>query len=335
MSAPVSVLLPVYNGAGTLAECLESIRHQTFEDYQLLVVDDGSEDATVKILREFSIRDDRIEVLSPGRIGLVAALNLGLEACRGRYVARMDADDRMAPTRLARQYELLETNPDLALAGTRVEHAGPMAPRAGYREYLRWQNRLVDPEAITAELFVECPIAHPSMMFRRETVCSAGGYREGPFPEDYELVLRLWRSGARFGKVPETLLAWSDRPDRTSRTDGRYSRAAFDRLRSRFLAVDPRVRSAGSLVIWGAGRSRTRTRLLVEQGIDFQAWIDIDPRKVGRRLWDRPIHPPDWLLANRADLVLVYVSTHGAREEIGAFLDGAGYVNGQSYLLVG
>ena len=313
--------MPVRDAAGTLLDCLESIARQTLRDFEIVAIDDGSEDASAELLRAFGAR-----VLSPGRVGLVAALNLGLAAARGALIARMDADDVMHPERLAAQVDLIDRGFDVV--ATQVELFGE-AVRDGYREYVRWQNAVVTPEQIDANLYVESPFAHPSVMFRR----GLGVYADGPFPEDYELWLRLHAAGKRMAKVPRVLLRWRDSERRASRNDPRYSREAFDHLRTRYLANDPRVRYAPRLVVWGAGQlARRRARLLASEGVRVDAGVDVDPRKIGRTVLDAPVHPYEWLEQTPRPLVLIFVTNHRAREAVEVTLRGFGYVAGRDYL---
>ena len=324
------------NAAGTLAECLASIRRQTLESHEVVAVDDGSEDGSAAILRAFARDDARVRLLQPGRVGLVAALNLGIAESRASIVARMDADDVMHPERLAAQVDFLHRNPDVALVATQVEVFPEDAVRGGYREYVRWQNACVAPGEIAANLYVESPFAHPSVAIRREALARVGGYASGPFPEDYELWLRMHHAGMRMAKVPRVLLRWRERADRTSRVDPRYARDAFDHLRAAYLARDPRLRSGREIVVWGAGRkSRLRARLLMERGIRPIAWIDVDAHKVGNRVWGLPVHPPAWMERGPRPFVLVYVNNHGARDEIAAWLASRDYLPGEDWLAVG
>ncbi len=242
----------------------------------------------------------------------------------------------MASNRLQVQFHRLRDRPDLALVASLVELFGSQPILAGYREYIRWQNQCLDPDSIAANIYVESPFAHPSVAIRRSVLESVGGYRDGAFPEDYELWLRLHQRGDRMAKVPQTLLYWRDRGDRTSRTDPRYSRQAFDRLRADFLSRDPRVQAKRELVVWGAGKkTRRRVRLLRDRGISFNAWIDIDPHQIGRTLWDLPIHPPEWLDRTPRPFVLIYVTNHGARSLISSKLHHWGYRLGVDFVAVG
>lgn len=333
----LSIVLPFRNAGATLAECLDSIAAQSFDDFELLAVDDGSSDDSAALVRARASADARIRCLASPARGLVAALNHGLDVARAEIIVRMDADDRMHAERLARQYAHLEDNPRLALSASRVRAFPEELLTDGFREYLRWQNACVDARDVAAEIFVESPFAHPSVAFRRDAVRAAGGYRHGAFPEDYELWLRLHHRGHRMEKLPAVLLDWREYAERTSRTDPRYERAAFDRLRADWLARDPRLLARrGDFVIWGAGRrTRQRCALLLAQGFRPRAWVDIDPRKQGNRLDGVPVVAPAHLAATPRPFVLVYVTNHGARDAIAAALADMGYLRGLDWLAVG
>ena len=200
-----------------------------------------------------------------------------------------------------------------------------------------WQNACLSARDIAEELYVEAPFAHPSVMFRAARVRALGGYRQGPFPEDYELWLRLHRAGHLMAKLPQVLLHWRDSAQRTSRVDPRYSREAFDRLRAEYLARDPRLRSRRDhFVIWGAGR-RTRKRCaeLLARGLQPRAWIDVDPRKIGNRVAGAPVLTADCLEKAPHPFVLSWVRNHGARGLIARRLESMGYRRGHDYLMVG
>lgn len=333
-----SILLPFHDAVNTLDECLDSIATQTFGDYEVLAVDDHSSDGSDRLVRRRGRDDGRIRLLRSPRRGLVTALNHGLSEARAGLVARMDADDIMHPERLERQFRAMTADEELVLLGCGAELFPAEAVQNGYREYMRWQNGCNSEEEIAREIYRESPFAHPGVMFRRDAVLGVGGYREGSFPEDYDLWLRLFRAGCRMRKLPETLLLWREYADRTSRRDPRYSREAFDRLRAEYLATDPRIlRRRSELVFWGAGRkTRRRCSHLIGRGFAPIAWIDIDPRKIGNRLAGVPVVEPRWLAAQtRRPFVLIYVANHGSREEIAGDLEAMGFTAGRDYLQIG
>lgn len=337
IAARVSILLPFRNEAATLDACLTTISAQTMEGFEAIAIDDGSEDASAEIVRRRQVNDPRFRLISPGRVGLVAALNIGLAASRAKYVARMDADDLMRPARLQLQCDFLDGNRDIALVGSQVALFPESRIQAGYREYVRWQNACVTPRDIADSIYVESPLAHPSVMFRRETVDRLGGYRDGCFPEDYELWLRMNEAGCRMAKVPRVLLDWNERDGRLSRVDPRYSRDAFDRLRAEYLSRDRRVTSGRPVVIWGAGRrTRPRAQVLLERGVKHVAWIDINPRQIGKEISNVVVVDPEWLRERKPKpFVLVYVTEHGVRDIVAERLGTLGYERGVDWLAVG
>lgn len=332
----LAVLMPFYNAAHTLGETLDTIQNQTLEAFTLIAVDDGCDDDSAEIVRERMSHDGRIRLILPGRQGVVGAMNSALAHCDSPIVARMDADDLMEPQRLQKQLAFLQQNPDIDLVGSRVSLFPEELILDGFHEYIRWQNSCLSPEEIAHNIYVELPIAHPSVMFRRQVVLDVGGYRDGDFPEDYELLLRLHQRGHRMAKLPEVLLHWRDSGERLTRTDGRYRREAFDTIRAHYLAQDPRLKQGRPLAFWGAGRNtRKRVAKLLQHGFKASAWIDIDPNKIGNIIDGTRVVAPQWLERDEKPFVLSYVNNHGARELIARDLQAMGYQEGEDFLMVG
>ncbi len=333
----ISVVMPARNAAGTLPVALESIRCQTIADWELLAVDDGSKDETGLILESAARADARIHVLSQAALGVVEALQRGCAAARGEVIARMDADDRMAPERLRRQLQFLECHPQIGVVSCRVRHGGDQTTQAGYEAYVAWTNSLLTPADIALRRFVESPVVHPSVMFRRELVHRHGGYASGDFPEDYELWLRWMDAGVPFGKVDAELLIWNDPPARLSRTELRYRTGAFYRTKCVYLArwIKRQVEPSREIWLWGAGRiTRRRFLTLNSAGVAISGFIDVDVKKLGCLRDGRPVVAPCHLPSREQAFILAAVSTRGARDLIGAELNGRGRTEGSDYLLV-
>ena len=332
----ISIVMPVRDAAETLPAALDSIRAQTFAVWELVVVNDGSTDETIRILSTVCRADARIRVLSLRRVGIVAALCAGCEAARGEFIARMDADDLMLPERLQRQAEFLHHHPHIGVVSCRVRYGGDPAAQAGYAVHVDWINALLTPEDMALRRFVESPVAHPSVMFRRELLLHYGGYAPGDFPEDYELWLRWMDGGVSFGKVNTELLVWNDRPARLSRTEARYRTEAFYRTKCTYLArwLKRHVATGREFWLWGAGRvTRQRFRALESAGIHFAGFIDIDAKKLGRMRDGRPVIGPNKLPDKARAFILAGVAKRGARELIAAELRRNGYDEGRDYLL--
>lgn len=333
----VSVLLPFHNAAGTIAECIDSILAQSLTEFEIIAVDDFSTDDSARILRDYE--DQRIKLVENEHRGLVSALNTGLAGCSAALVARMDADDIMHPKRLQKQYDYLRRHHDVVLVATQARKFPEASIQNGYREYMRWQNTVLSAEDINNQIYIESPFAHPSVMFRRDSIIAAGAYRHGTFPEDYELWLRLLHHGHRMEKLPEVLLDWRESENRLSRVSKNYARTAFDRVRAEYLAMDARIHHK-PVAFWGAGRkTRQRVRYLQDRGFEPVVWIDIDPKKIGNRIQGVEVVEPDWLrLAaenGEKPYVLNYVTNHGARDIARNYLDRIGYQMGRDYLEVG
>ncbi len=330
----VTVVLPVRNAVATLARAVASVQAQTLRDWELVIVDDGSSDGSGPWLRRAVAEDARIRVLGQPALGLVPALNAGLAAARGCFVARLDADDACHPERLAAQVEALERDPGLGLVSCLVGFGGDRAANAGYALHVDWLNSLVTPDQIALNRFVESPLAHPSVLFRRELVERHGGYRDGDFPEDYELWLRWLEAGVRMAKVSRELLAWHDTPGRLSRTDSRYDPEAFFRLKAGFVASTLKKAGRSEVWIWGAGRpTRKRAAHLEAHGLRIAGYIDIDTRKTGKTVGGVPVIPPEGLLPPGKVFVLGYVGKRGAREDIRGRLDRRGWAEGRDFLM--
>jgi glycosyltransferase involved in cell wall biosynthesis len=312
--------MPCYNAAETLDEAIASIRGQSLENLELVSVDDGSTDDTLARLQKWAGRDARVRVLAREHEGIIVALNAGLAACRAPLIARMDADDRSHPERLQRQWEFLRGHEEIAAVGCLVEGYPPGAVREGFRIYLDWLNSLTTPEAIGREVFVESPMAHPSVMMRKEWLEEVGGYEERGWPEDYDLWLRLFLAGALLAKVPERLLWWREHPRRLTRTDSRYSVENFLRAKAWYLARGPLL-GRDAVILWGAGMmGRRLAKHLAREGVPLAAFVDIDPKKIGRSRRGFPILAPSELLAwwqqNARPALLAAVGSRGARELI-------------------
>jgi len=311
-----SVVMPCRNAERTVGEAVRSLLEQTLGDLELLLVDDGSRDRSVTAAQEAAAGDPRLRVLARPPEGLVAALNAGLRAARGTWVLRLDADDLAPPDRLERQVAWADRHPDWWVIGGLVQCFPRETLTEGMRRYEHWLNSVATPGEVRRDLFVESPLAHPSVLYRRDRILALGGYREGPFPEDYDLWLRVFEAGGPMGKCDALVLRWRDGPGRLTRTDPRYGPEAFRRLKAEVLART--FLAGGACQIWGAGpEGRRWRRELRALGIEVRRFFDIDPRKIGRRLGHgEPVLPVEDLPRWRDCPLLVAVATPGARERV-------------------
>ena len=193
MSTPnVSILMPAHNAANTLRETLESIQSQTLADFELIAVNDGSEDETSNILHTYSTNDKRIKAVDMVHGGIIKALNHGLALCQSNIVARMDADDLLHPKRLEIQLQHLKDNPGLSITSCLAKPFPHNSYNKGFHRSVDWLNSLTTSLEISRDIFVESPLPHPSVMLRKEELQSLGGYQDRGWAEDYDLWLRYF-----------------------------------------------------------------------------------------------------------------------------------------------
>jgi glycosyltransferase involved in cell wall biosynthesis len=293
----ISILLPVFDAARTLPACLASIARQTLPNWECVLVDDGSNDASRAIAHQAARDDERIRVTETPHRGLVPALNTGIDECRGALIARMDADDLMHRERLERQAEMLTAEPTLAGVGSRVRLFPRKTLTAGMRSYERWINGMNDRESIVADRFVECPILHPTWMLRRE-VLRAHRYRERGWPEDYDLLLRLQQAELELAVVPRRLLAKRCGPERLSQVDAAYSIDRFTACKAEFIAASL-LEHTSEYVLWGyGGTGRALRRALVQHDKQPAAIVELHPGRIGNRIHGAEVIEPaaldDW-----------------------------------------
>lgn len=197
----VSVLMPAYNAKKYISLAIKSVLGQTFKDFEFIIVDDGSTDNTPSIIGDFAKKDNRIvSVRHKENLKICKALNTGIERARGKYIARMDADDWSYPDRLEKQCRFMEENPKIVIGGGSIEVCDCNLKTLNRRRY-----HLTDRK-IRGSLFRYSPFCHPATIFRTAAVIKAGGYNEPLYDaEDYDLYFRLGLHGD-FGNLPDTLL---------------------------------------------------------------------------------------------------------------------------------
>ena len=338
----VSVLLPFHDCEQFIARCLESLLRQTFTGFEIVAVDDGSRDGSATIVRAMGEDDPRIKLVTQPHGGIVAALNAGLAECRGEFIARMDADDWCEPERLERQYAYMRAHPQCALAGSLAEphcENGELSP--GVSRYHSWMNSLVDHASIKANMFVESPIPHPSFFGRRELFEALGGYRERPWPEDYDFLLRAAAAGYGFGKVPQVLLHRTDGPGRLTRTDARYKRFPMFRAKAHFFARGPWLNGKSGVVIGGSGPSgRNMAALLMEEGVEVNCFLDNRVAPPNRMVMTLPAYgfpdeiPGDFFHAHRNAFFLSCIGEEEGRAHLLHYLALNGFAEERDYLLI-
>ncbi len=229
MQPRITVLLPLFNGEAHLRETLESVLGQTYRNFEILIIDDGSKDQGPSIAKSFG--DPRIRLIqNQPALGLSASLNQGIREAQGEWIARMDADDICASDRFARQLAFLDSHPEINLLGTAIEIFGATVPRV-------IQNPLTHA-GIAAELCFNAAFAHPTVFFRRSKFLELGLFYDPHCrrAEDYELWTRAI-SKVRCANLPEPLLRYRIHAAQASSASASDQKTIVREIRGRYLST--------------------------------------------------------------------------------------------------
>lgn len=216
--------MAVYNGEKYLAEAIDSILNQTFKNFEFIIVNDGSSDNSLKIIKQYLNNDSRIKLINnQTNLGLIKSLNKGLKIAKGQYIARMDADDISLPKRLELQLKFLENKKEIYLVGSFAIIINEKGKK------IALEKVLVYPEAIAKDLKNACCLLHPTIMFRNDAEFF---YREKAYYcEDYDLYLQMISRGKKLANYPLPLLKYRITPGSISSTKAYYQKLFVKKIR--------------------------------------------------------------------------------------------------------
>ncbi|MCF6366988.1 MAG: glycosyltransferase family 2 protein [Bacteroidales bacterium] len=327
----ISVILPYFNAEKTLKRSVNSIINQSFIDFELILVNNNSTDKSFEIATEYAKKDNRIILLSEKKQSVVFATQKGFGQTKTNFIARADADDVWKPDKLKLQYKFLQENPGIDVVSCKVNFIGD-ANNDGMLSYVNDTNKLLTNDEIVLNRFSELQVINPTILFRKEVALKYGLYKEGDFPEDYEMFLRWIENGVKYHKLQEYLLDWHDSETRLTRTDKRYSFEAFYKVKSPYLFryLKENNRFFPDIVVWGAGkRTKRRTKGIKKMGINIKHYIDVDENKINGEdvISFKNIPKPGQIF------IVSFVNNKGIRKEIKDFLLSRNYVEGFDFII--
>ena len=326
----ITILLPVFNTAPFLRECLDSVLAQSEEDWELLAVDDFSTDESLQILQEYARRDERIRFLRNEKKGIAPALRLAFRQSAGPLVTRMDSDDRMLPQKLAFLKKTLLKHGEGHVATGLVKYFSADGVGEGYRRYAAWLNGLAKEGRHFDEIYRECTIPSPCWMAWRTDLERCGAFATEGYPEDYDLAFRFRQAGFKIVSHPEVLHEWRDHPGRTSRTGELYLDNSYLDLKTGWFFrtdYDPQR----PLVLWGAGRKGKRLAgLFGERGVPFR-WVCDNAGKWGHRIGGVTMESFEILTEMPDAQIVAAVAAPEGQQEILEFLKKNNFEAGRDY----
>lgn len=326
----ISIVIPFKNTSVFLPECINSIINQTYKNWELLAVNDGSTDNSLAILNEYASKDNRIKVFTNNGKGIIDALRLAYENSRGELITRMDSDDVMSEDKLmVLSTNLLDAGKGNIAVGL-VKYFSGNGVGDGFKNYEHWLNGLTLTGNNFEQIYKECVIPSPCWMVFREDLEKCGAFLPNRYPEDYDLTFRFYLNGLKSIPCDMVLHHWRDYPTRTSRTDEHYADNTFLEIKTDyFLKLE--YNNQTSLVVWGAGgKGKTLAQLLIKRNIDF-CWICDNPKKIGKHIYDKEL-----LAFNELDKIensqsIVTVANPTAQKEIRKYFEDRNQVSMQDF----
>lgn len=305
----ISGLMPVYNGEKYIAEAIDSILSQTYQNFELVIIDDGSTDSTYDIIKSYN--DSRIQLYRlEENVGVGKALNFGLSKIQGHYIANFAADDIYYPERLQKQKDYLDNNPDITLVSSfvnyfpdNVEVAASMRFRSIKSRLEKRINCFSNWMDIQEKMYWYCCIAHSTLMIRSE-INKKFGYPDYRMGVDYKLFYDLNKNGYKIMNMAEILakIRVSFGSITATKSDLIYKTIYMikkEEIRQLFTGPE-------GVMIWGAGGfGMNFLEVLNENGLDVEGFIDSDLKKKGSVVKGKSVFLPDILSKNKDIKILV------------------------------
>jgi len=326
----ISILIPFKNTAEFLPDCIQSIINQTYDNWEILAVNDHSTDNSLDVMHSYAQKETRINVLKNEGKGIIEALRTAYSHAQGTYITRMDSDDIMSPNKLENMVRSLEKLGQGHIALGKVKYFSKEGVGDGYKSYEKWLNNLTEKGLNYSEIYKECVIPSPCWMVHRTDLERAGSFTSNRYPEDYDLAFRFYEQDLKCIPTNELLHYWRDYGHRTSRTSEHYAQNYFLDIKLHyFLKLDRDNESP--LVLWGAGnKGKTLAKNLLKKNIAF-IWVCNNSNKIGLDIYDKRMNHYLELSKLQKAQVIITVANKEAQEFIKDYLQDQGKNRVQDY----
>ena len=316
----ISILIPFKNTEIYITDCLESILIQTYKNWEILIVDDGSTDSSFYLVELFSLKDERIKLFKNPGIGIIDALKVAFTNSKGALITRMDSDDIMHPNKLQILANNLMEHGKQHIAVGLVKYFSDEGLQEGYKTYEDWLNTLTKTGTNYSEIYKECVIPSPCWMVYREDLIACDAFNPDRYPEDYDLAFRFYKHNFKCIPCNQLLHYWRDYSTRTSRTDIHYAENHFISLKLHyFLELD--YDKNKTLTIWGAGtKGKIIARILIEKNIPFE-WICDNSKKIGHDIYGKKLKDFNVLKTMENAQSIITVANKEAQKAIRDYLN--------------
>lgn len=317
----VSIIMAVKDTAPYLHECIDSILAQTYQNWELIAVNDHSTDATPEILQKYAAKDRRVRYYSSDKPKLIPTLQVAHAQVKGELINRMDSDDRMPDYKLeVLVKEWLKYGKGTVIAGGTEHFVDEGEVGDGFLKYERWLNEVARTSTHYEKIYKECVIPSHCWIIHRDDFDLVDAFNPLIYPEDYDLCFRFYRNKLKIVGIDKILHHWRDRSDRISRTWDEYKDNRYFDLKIRFFYELDRDYSR-PLVLWGAGRNgKDMAKLLQAKGDTFH-WVCDNERKIGKDIYDVRLEHFNAIPELKNPQIMIVVSSPDGKIEIQEYLD--------------
>lgn len=326
----ISIVIPFKDTAHFLPECLDSIINQTYVDWEVLAVNDHSDDDSYELVSQYASKDNRMHVFQNKGSGIIPALQTAYVHAKGKFITRMDSDDLMKPHRLEIMVKSLEKHGKGHVAVGQVRYFSHRGISDGYDRYEKWLNNLTALGKNYSEIYKECVIPSPCWMVHRSDFEYCEGFTPKRYPEDYDLTFRFYEKELKVIPCKKVLHLWRDYDTRTSRTHEHYAQNYFLDIKIHyFLKLD--YNTTRPLVVWGAGfKGKNIAKTLLKKGIDF-TWLCDNPNKINKKIYGKEMKHFRYLQTLKQPQSIITVANEYAQMEIREYLKKIGQKSMEDY----
>ncbi|MBU2946732.1 glycosyltransferase family 2 protein [Zobellia uliginosa] len=326
----VSILIPFKNTEAFLNQCFDSILEQTYENWQIVAVNDHSSDGSRSLVHSYAKNDRRIHLYDNEEKGIIGALRTAYKCSNGKFITRMDSDDIMTNNKLEVMVKSLLEMGKGHLAVGQVRYFSHRGISNGYERYEKWLNHLTETGDNYSEIYKECVIPSPCWMVFREDLDKCNGFTPNIYPEDYDLAFRFYENHIKCIPSSELLHLWRDYDTRTSRTSEHYAENYFLDIKLRyFLKLNRNTNRP--LTVWGAGaKGKEIAKRLRELDIDFY-WVCDNPKKIGKHIYGMEMLHFNKLNSLANPQSIITVANAEAQVHIKKFLSGLNQKSMEDY----
>lgn len=323
--------MAVKDTAPYLHDCINSIINQTYQNWELIAVNDHSSDATPEILEAFAKADPRIRVFDSDGYKLIPTLQCGYREVKGTLVNRMDSDDKMPDYKIQVLVdEWHKYGKGHVIAGGTEHFVDEGEVGDGFLRYERWLNEVACTSTHYKQIYKECVIPSHCWLIHKEDFDAVGAFDPIVYPEDYDLCFRMYRHGLNVIGIDVILHYWRDRSNRISRTWEEYKDNRYFDLKMRFFFEIDRDTSR-PLVLWGAGRNGKDMAKIIQQYGDTFYWVSNNQKQLGKDIYDVRMQSFEDVPSIANAQIMIVVSSPEGKKEIQDLLDSWGKVAVKDY----